>query len=236
MVFNLGDEEKPPMYFDGDRPTRFGIMPRSGKTEDGELAPVRWFEQPNCMIYHVANAYEDGDAVVLYAHRHPSTNMLMEDLGQTRARAYLTRWRFDLKTGEATETPIDEEMPSEFPQIDSRLTGRKMRYVFAAVDAVDSSEARFDGIVKYDLETGDRHVFKFEAGCYGGETIFAPNPDSDREGDGWLLTYVHDTNTERSQWQIFAADDLNAGPVARVMMPQRVPYGFHAFWLAGDRG
>lgn len=230
MVFNFGDPTKPPMYFSEERGTRFGIMPRQG------AGAVRWFKQPSCTIYHVANAYDEGDTVVLYACRHSKTNLLTDARPDDRERAYLTRWTFDLNSGEVTETAIDAEMPTEFPQIDPRFTGCKTRYVFAAKDAVDSAAARFDGIVRYDLETGDRHVHQFEPGCYGGETMFAPKPGSDVEGDGWLLTYVHDTHADRSELQVFAADNLEAGAIARVMMPQRVPYGFHAFWLAGDRG
>jgi len=34
---------------------------------------------------------------------------------------------------------------------------------------------------------------------------------------------------------VFDALDINKGPIARVTMPQRVPQGFHACWMAANR-
>ncbi len=49
--------------FEKDRPARFGVMPRG--TADGR--DVRWFELPPLYIFHVANAWQDGNTVVLFA-------------------------------------------------------------------------------------------------------------------------------------------------------------------------
>jgi len=224
------EKGEPPMFFDDSRPSRFGVMPREG----GE---VQWFEVPSCMIYHVTNAYDEeaGNAVVLYAHRKNATSMLISDNELDTDRAYLTRWRFDLDSGEVSETRIDA-VASEFPQVDPRFVGRKTRYAFAAVDDTNFvPEPLFGALVKYDLETGDRQEYDLGEGRFGGEIGFAPKPGSTAEGDGWLLTYVHDTIADRSELVVLSASDLTAGPIARVMLPQRVPYGFHAAWLDGDR-
>ncbi|MFD1077028.1 carotenoid oxygenase family protein [Longispora fulva] len=47
-----------------------------------------------------------------------------------------------------------------------------------------------------------------------------------------MMTYVHDTTTDRSDLVILDADDLAAPPVASVHLPGRVPQGFHGNWLA----
>nr|MBP6724497.1 carotenoid oxygenase family protein [Halioglobus sp.] len=33
---------------------------------------------------------------------------------------------------------------------------------------------------------------------------------------------------------VFDATDIETGPLARVAMPHRVPYGFHATWARGE--
>jgi carotenoid cleavage dioxygenase len=30
---------------------------------------------------------------------------------------------------------------------------------------------------------------------------------------------------------LLRVDDVAAGPIARIAMPQRIPYGFHATWV-----
>ncbi len=224
------EKGEPPIFFDASRSSRFGILPRDGNGSD-----IRWFDVPSCMIYHVTNAYEDGNTVVLYAHRKNATSMLVADNELDTDRAYLTCWRFNLDTGDVSETRLDDK-PSEFPQVDPRFVGRKTRYAFAAVDATEHvPEPLFGGLVKYDLETGDRQVYAFGDGRYGGEVGFAPKRGSEAEADGWLLVYVHDTIADQSELLVLSANDLTAEPIARVILPQRVPYGFHAIWIGADR-
>jgi len=54
------------------------------------------------------------------------------------------------------------------------------------------------------------------------------DPDDDA---GYLLTYVHDEAIDVSELVIVDASDALAGPVARIKLPTRVPYGFHATWI-----
>ncbi len=50
----------------------------------------------------------------------------------------------------------------------------------------------------------------------------------DAEDDGYVITLVTDTRDWTSQSLVFDARDITRGPVARVFLPQRVPFGFHA--------
>jgi carotenoid cleavage dioxygenase-like enzyme len=34
---------------------------------------------------------------------------------------------------------------------------------------------------------------------------------------------------------VFDAPALASGPIARVKLPRRVPYGFHGWWLSADQ-
>lgn len=65
------------------------------------------------------------------------------------------------------------------------------------------------------------------------EVTFVPDRDDSGEGEGWLLTFVWDKETDRSVLGVLDATDVGSGPVATVELPQRVPFGFHGTWLPG---
>ena len=48
----------------------------------------------------------------------------------------------------------------------------------------------------------------------------------------YLVAYIQAESTARSTCLVIDAQDLAAGPVATLHMPYRVPYGFHAGWVA----
>ena len=49
------------------------------------------------------------------------------------------------------------------------------------------------------------------------------------------MSYVWNPNESRSEIQVFDAQNLGDGPIGRVLMPQRVPNGFHATWASAKR-
>jgi carotenoid cleavage dioxygenase-like enzyme len=57
---------KPPVTYDSDKPSRFGIFPRRNPEE------VRWFETDACCIFHTANSWDDLDV----AGKPVAVNML----------------------------------------------------------------------------------------------------------------------------------------------------------------
>jgi carotenoid cleavage dioxygenase-like enzyme len=93
----------------------------------------------------------------------------------------------------------------------------------------------FDGLMKYDTTTGASETHWFGEGRWGSEAPFAPRPDGDGEDDGYLVSYVYDEREGRSEVEVLDARDVTAGPVCRVRLPVRVPIGFHATWVPGER-
>lgn len=232
LTFNpeRSQQGKPVIMFECDRSSRFGILPRHGDNSN-----IRWFESPSCYVFHTLNAYEDKDEVVLIACRMTSTTVLISDDSQSNTQAdipRLYRWRFNLSTGAVHEEMLDD-VASEFPRINENLLGRQTRYGYTNKMA-NSSLPRFEGIIKYDFSSGKSQTHEFGHGRYGGETVFAPRPGAMAEDDGWLMTFVHDESSNTSELVVVSAQDVTGEPVARVIIPQRVPYGFHATWVAGE--
>ncbi|AFZ19522.1 carotenoid oxygenase family protein [Allocoleopsis franciscana] len=222
---------EPVLMFEPERPSRFGIVPRYGDNHN-----IRWFESPACYVFHTLNAYEEGDEVVLVACRMSRTSVLVSEPtpGETDGdQARLYRWRFNLNTGTVQEEALDER-PSDFPRVNEQYLGRATRYGYTARLAPDPIPL-FDGLIKYDLSNGSSQTHEFGAGRYGGEAVFVPRSGATAEDDGWLVTFVYDTGEETSELVVVNAQDVSAEPVARVLMPQRVPYGFHGAWVSQEQ-
>ncbi len=228
------------LHFHTDMPTRFGLIPRLG-TE------VRWFECEPCYVLHTSNAWEEGDWVVMDGCR--STNPipaaqadegeLSHMLAYMRLEANNYRWRFNLKTGEVREGPIDD-LNSEFNKSNQLFHGVKTRYAYHQVIPLQQEGGhtlRFTGLVKYDNETGCYQRYDYGPGVFGSETPFAPRKGATRasgEDDGYLTTFVTDTRDWTSHCLIFDARDIEPGPICRVKLPHRIPAGFHGWWARGE--
>ena len=89
----------------------------------------------------------------------------------------------------------------------------------------------FDGVMKYDSESGATTEYRYGPDRHGGEAVFAPRLESSSEDDGYLVCFIHDEGKNQSECLIIDAREIDAGPVATIIMPFRVPYGFHAGWV-----
>jgi len=214
--------------------SRIGVVPRMGSDED-----IKWFEIDNCMVFHVANAWEEGDEVVLLACRANKTevgdateNANDADMDMTDQLALFTEWRMNMATGEVTERNLDPVNYGEFPRINDNLAGRKTRYTYVAGIDQNQRGTPFNREMKYDGETGDIQVHPLGEGCKGGEAIFAPRVGAVDEDDGYVILFVRDEINQTSECRVIDAKNFEAEPVARVKIPYRVPFGFHASWVA----
>jgi len=50
---------------------------------------------------------------------------------------------------------------------------------------------------------------------------------SDAEDAGYLMTFVHDLGMQTTEFVIMDAQDFDRDYIARIKLPQRVPFGFH---------
>lgn len=222
IVFDLDvalkAEADMPYRWDDNYGARFGVLRR-----DDPFGEVRWFDIDPCYVFHVANAYDTGDRIELAAVRYPE---LWRDSGGFDVEGVLWSWTVDLSTGTVTERQLDDR-DVEFPRIDDRLATLPARYSVSVGD---------DRLVRYDLSTGDavEHGFGTAASPgVPGEAVFVPSPSGPAdESSGWYLGYVYDPARDGSDLVIIDASDFAGPPVARIQMPQRVPFGFHGNWIS----
>jgi carotenoid cleavage dioxygenase len=232
VVFDLGAAMRGVMPFrwSDEYPARIGVMPRAGTNAD-----VRWFEVDPCYVFHTLNAYDDGGEVVLDVCRISEIWREPGDMQGGAGRQTLHRFRLDLASGNAKEQTLDER-GMEFPRVADARVGRRHRYGYTVQFGTgpDGGPA-FAGLAKLDLEGGRSWLHEFGPGRNPGEPVFVPAAGADpATDDGWVMTYVHDENSGRSEFVVLDASRFEAAPVARVALPQRVPYGFHGSWISDE--
>ncbi|MEH6587390.1 MAG: carotenoid oxygenase family protein [Halioglobus sp.] len=230
------------LTFHQDIPTRFGIIPRRGQSDE-----IRWFECQPCYILHVTNCWEEGDWVVMDGCRslnpmpdaQPGEGELGHMLAYMRLEANAYRWRFNLRTGEVREGDTDL-LNTEFNKSNPIFHGVKSKYSYHQRIPLlheGGHTLRFTGLVKYDNDTGKSWQWDYGQGVFGSEATFASKPGANRdsvEDDGYVVTMVTDSNSWKSECLVFDAQDIEQGPVCRVQLPHRVPFGFHANWARGE--
>jgi carotenoid cleavage dioxygenase-like enzyme len=205
-----------PFRWDDGYGARLGVLRR-----DDPYGPIRWFEIDPCYVFHVANAYDSGDSIVLQAARYPE---LWRNGDGFDENAVMWTWTIDLAKGTVRGQALDERSV-EFPRIDDRLAGLPARYAVSVGS---------DRLVRHDLDAGTAVEHRFGTAAspgVPGEAVFVPSTGPADEGNGYYLGYVYDSARDGSDLVILDASDFAADPVATIKLPRRVPFGFHGNWI-----
>ena len=217
--------------------TRFGVIPRHGAADE-----MRWYEFAPCYLLHTINAWEEGDWLHLAGCRiepfrdaqgNPDLQSIVTIMGRHRLNARLYRWSINLATGQCKEGPLDDRWNAEFPTWNNAAMGTAMRHAYCAEIATEPT-LHFPGLLRFDLETGASEHYSEGPGHTYSEAVFAPARDAAGQDDGYVVSFVRNEAEARSEVHIFAAQDFAAGPVCKLILPCRVPDGFHATWARGD--
>jgi carotenoid cleavage dioxygenase len=211
--------------------TRVGVLSRTNGT-------LRWFEGPAVMAWHVMNAFNMRDRIVVDvcpqdAPMFPLADGALPD--ETKAAQRLTRWEFDWAKPGAFESHRLGEQATEYPRVDERYAGRSYRtgYV-ASIGGPGTGDIFHRGLACYDHERATWTFWNAGPHAAVAEPVFAPARADACEGEGFLLTNVYDETRKTSHLAILDAQDLARGPVARAHLTHHVPVGFHGCWMPAD--
>ena len=207
-----------PIRWDESYGARLGVMPRNGGNAD-----VTWYDIDPCYVFHPLNAYEQGASIIIDVCRKRS---VMSDVGEAPAQLY--RWTIDLQAGNVSESQIDDRS-IEFPRVCDTVVGVEHRYGYAA--GLAESQPYGERYIRYDLSDQSSKTIELGEGRQGSEAVFVRDPDGTSEDDGWLLAYVYDQATDSSELLILDASTMAGEAVARIVLPARVPMGFHGSWI-----
>lgn len=218
----------PAYAWEPEKGAHVGVMAR-----DAGVKNMRWFTTEACYVFHPMNAWEEGDAILADVMEYPVAPLFPKADGSTpeRASARLVRWNFDLAAASNTikREPLDD-MAGEFPRFDERRSGLSYRHGWFVGRSRGGDAGAFDCIARVDLETGERTTYVFPEGDTPGEPVFAPRSAGAPEGDGWIVTVVYRGAEDRSDFVVFDAGGIEAGPIGIAKVPRRIPFGFHGNW------
>jgi carotenoid cleavage dioxygenase-like enzyme len=230
---------RPHWAWDRKRPSYYAIIPRGGGAED-----IRWFEGPERSIVHTANAWEDGDRVVLDAPMASgNTWPWFEDVdggGFTMHGFTIRRVTFDLQanSGQAKEEVLFERDVSSFTRIDDRFLTRPNRYIwvqyadperpFHAALPDDPRLRPVNCYGRFDVTQRTTSSWFAGPGHVLQEPVFVPRSPEAPEGDGFLLGTAHNLVEMRTELVILDAQKMTE--LARVILPFRNAYQVHGLW------
>ncbi|KAK4486839.1 hypothetical protein RD792_006572 [Penstemon davidsonii] len=154
-------------------------------------------------------------------------------------------WRINLKSGDVKERNLTgTEHSMDFPMINEKYTGKENNFGYTQVVDLQASSisgmAKFGGLAKHyfketknelseeSIET-EYHMFPENTFCTGA--AFVAKCGGSEEDDGWVVTYVHNEDSNESQVHIVDAKNFSNEPVAKITLPTRVPYGFHGAFV-----
>ncbi|RVW92715.1 9-cis-epoxycarotenoid dioxygenase NCED1, chloroplastic [Vitis vinifera] len=197
----------------------FGVLDKNATDASG----MRWIEAPDCFCFHLWNAWEEpetDEVVVIGSCMTPPDSIFNEcDEG---LKSVLSEIRLNLKTGKSTRRPIlpeSEQVNLEAGMVNRNRLGRKTQFAYLAVA---EPWPKVSGFAKVDLSTGQVSKYIYGEQRYGGEPLFLPrDPNSGREDDGYILAFVHDEKTWKSELQIVNATNLQLE--ASVKLPHEFP-------------
>ena len=207
-------------------------MKRGGSTAD-----MRWFRGEACYVFHVMNAWEDGESIVVDVMQYAEPALFPHADGSPvnadAAKARLCRWTFDMsgETDSFQRTYLDD-LTGEFPRIDDRRAALANRHSwFAGENPAGAKSGEFNVLAHRDNATGRRSAHFLPQGDAASEPVFVPRAADSAEGDGWLLSVIWRGQEKRSDLAVFNATEVEAGPIATVELAHRVPFGFHGNWV-----
>lgn len=214
-----------PFMWEPDLGTKIIAIPRDGSGNNIV------FETDAFFSWHYCNGFEQGGKLIIdYVWINSIPFAKAQGTGAEKQPRRMYRMELDMATRQVSNEQFSDVF-CEFSRVDERRMGKPYRYGFAASSNRDWGDAHgYNCTGRYDFKTGETLLWEYGEEANAGEPVHVPNPDSDREEDGWIMCFVYNP-AEGAFLSIVSAGDFARGPVAKVHIPGRVPNGFHANWM-----
>ena len=220
--------------WDSSKPSYHVVIPREGGSED-----IRCFFGPERSIVHTANAYTEGNRIVLEGPASDTNPWPwfrnLDGKPFTPAVNTFRRFTLDLdsKRANVVEETLDERPITSFTRIDERHLSLPYRCYFVQYkdQAVDSKRlGRTDGntIGRFDVRGGEPKTFFPGQDRAVHEPVFIARGAKSPEGEGFLLSAGD--NLENGTTELYVIDATTMEELARVLLPFRSSPQVHGTW------
>ena len=220
----------PPFAWEPDKGSHVGVMAR-----DAGVETIRWFTTDACYVFHPMNAWEEGDTIFADVMEYPVAPLFPNADGspperRVRAAGALDlRSRGDVEHHQARAARRSRRRVSALrraprgPGLPARLVRRHHP------PQASAAALRHHRPHRPEDGTTDRLICSLRATRRASRCSCRARPDAP-EGDGWLVAVVYRGAEDRSDFVVFDAQDIEAGPIGIARLPRRVPFGFHGNW------
>ena len=236
MLGNAATMGEAVKFFENE-PTKLFAFPRDN--QNGTAKPIE-ITLPSQMVFHYGNAFETADGKIVFETVWGKNGQLLRVLDNWKREQFSDAGLKDLLSQSLQQVTVDLKSKKlvgtrdlaqkvEFPRYDSRLTGQKSQFLYAAERGYHENAA----IVRVDLQTGK--TLKANAGNFRtfGEPVFVPETAAIvNEERGFILAQGYDSDKNESFMEIRDAQTLEFA--ARIWANgQHFPLGFHGNFYAG---
>ncbi len=196
---------------------------------DRQTGAVRTHSAPPGFVFHVVNAFEDGERTCIDVAAYPDASIVellrtstLAERGFPSIAPPVVRWSMRPGVDAATHEVLSAD-GLEFPSVSYRKhNGRRYRVAFGARIQAQSAAPR-GSLVRVDLEAGER---RFERpGFVFGEPVFVAEPGATDETRGVVLSVGAHVSEPRSALVVLDGESFDVRAWAEVPMP--IPLGFH---------
>ena len=138
----------------------------------------------------------------------------------------MVEYRFDPGGKLLSKEVIDDTVNVEFSVVPNM--GEFSRYGYTAIqDPSTPGEGSFSGICFWDMAERTFQTVYHDEDEVGGEPMVAQD---EVDGTVYVGTYTYNMKDKKSYFVLYHGE--TAEVVCRILMPHRVPYGFHGEWIS----
>ncbi len=184
--------------------------------------------------FHHVNAFDKEGKIFIDIVTHPNADIIevitdrLSDKKKIAESQKTTFERFVITlSNQNLVREILYNQTTEMPRVPEARVARQYRYAYL-IEA-NFPTAFTDAPCLYKVDTISKSAMRWsQPGCYPGEPVFVPKPNSQEEDEGVILSLVLDFANHRSFLLILDAKDFHE--LARAETPYAIPIGLHGWW------
>jgi all-trans-8'-apo-beta-carotenal 15,15'-oxygenase len=213
--------------YDQTKPLRIIIVSKNVNS-----SPIEIESYPSGLIFHHVNAFEDPKTQKLIFDSFVIEDGSAYEVFKSWAapemsiapKTRITRFEIDLnKSTLSLREPFTNGITTDFPCIDQRLIGQRLKFFYALESDIDDPLA-FNVLTRWNMEEASALRVKAKEHQVFGEAVFVPNKNGDL-----LLHLGYDAKARESFLDLRNPSTLEL--ISRVWIGRYIPLGFHGSFI-----